>query len=72
MAQKVYAYYEIYNLEKNRFGQTDYEVKYAVRTAVGRSEGVVGAVASLFKRRKTQISVSYEHAGIGNHRTTVL
>ncbi len=62
-AQKVYAYYEIYNLKKNRFGQTDYEVKYVVRTVVGRSEGVVGAVASLFKRRKTQISVSYEHAG---------
>lgn len=62
-AQKVYAYYEIYNLKKNRFGQTDYEVKYVVRTVVGRSEGVVGAVASLFKRRKTQISVSYDHAG---------
>ncbi len=62
-AQKVYAYYEVYNLKKNRFGQTDYEVKYVVRTVVGRSEGVVGAVASLFKRRKTQISVSYEHAG---------
>ncbi len=62
-SQKVYAYYEIYNLQKNRFGQTDYEVKYLVRTAVGQSEGVVGAIASLFKRRKTQVSVSYEHAG---------
>ena len=62
-AQKVYAYYEIYNLTKNRFGQTDYEVKYVVRTVVGRSEGVVGAVTSLFKRRKTQVSVSYDHAG---------
>ncbi len=62
-AQKVYAYYEIYNLEKNRFGQTDYEVKYVVRNVVGRSEGVAGAITSLFKRRKTQVSVSYEHAG---------
>lgn len=62
-AQKVYAYYEIYNLKKNRFGQTDYEVEYLVRTVVGRSEGVVGAITSLFKRRKTQVSVSYEHAG---------
>ncbi len=62
-AQKVYAYYEIYNLKKNRFGQTDYEVKYVVRNVVGRSEGVAGAITSLFKRRKTQVSVSYEHAG---------
>ena len=62
-AQKVYAYYEIYNLEKNRFGQTDYEVKYVVRNVVGRSEGVVGAISSLFKRRKTQVSVAYDHAG---------
>ena len=62
-AQKVYAYYEIYNLKKNRFGQTDYEVKYVVRNVVGRSEGVVGALTSLFKRRKTQVSVAYDHAG---------
>lgn len=61
--QKVYAYYEIYNLEKDRFGQTNYEVKYVVRSVAGRSAGVVGAVTSLFRRKKTRVSVTYKHAG---------
>ncbi len=66
-AQQVYAYYEIYNLKKNRFGQTRYKVKYAVRYVSKPIRGALGSVASglrsLFRSKRPSVSISYEHEG---------
>jgi len=65
--QNVYAYFEIYNLTKNAFGQTRYRAEYSVRSAQKRSIGVFGAVAKgfrhLFSGRKPSVSISYEQDG---------
>ena len=67
-AQQVYAYYEIYNLKKDRFGQTRFKVKYVVRYVSKPIRGALGSVASglrsLFRSKRPQVSVSYEHEGI--------
>ena len=67
-AQQVYAYYEIYNLKKDRFGQTRYKVKYVVRYVSKPIHGALGSVASglrsLFRSKRPQVSISYEHEGI--------
>ncbi len=66
-AQQVYAYYEIYNLKKDRFGQTRFKVKYVVRYVSKPIRGALGSVASglrsLFRSKRPQVSVSYEHEG---------
>ena len=65
--QKVYAYFEIYNLKRDTFGQTRYRIQYRVRHHPGNPVGVKGIVAAgfrnLFKRRKPQVSVTYEQVG---------
>lgn len=65
--QKVYAYFEIYNLNKNQFGQTSYKTKYDVRASSLPSIGVFGAVSSGFKAllrsRKPSFSIETEHTG---------
>lgn len=65
--QKVYAYFEIYNLTKNEFGQTSYKTQYNVRSSSLPSVGVFGAVSSgfkaLFRNRKPSFSIETEHTG---------
>ena len=65
--QKVYAYFEIYNLKRNDYGQTRYKVKYLVRFTPEATVGIAGAITtglrSLFKRKKPQVSVTYEQVG---------
>jgi len=65
--QKVYAYFEIYNLNKNSFGQTSYKTQYNVRSSSLPSIGVFGAVSSgfkkLFRNRKPSFSIETEHTG---------
>jgi hypothetical protein len=65
--QKVHAYFEIYNLKKNEFGQTRYKAQYRVRSSDMPAIGVFGAVSSrlrsLFRSKKPQVSVTYEQAG---------
>ena len=66
-AQKVYAYYEIYNLTRDSFGQTKYSAEYAIRSSFQYGSGVLNAVARgvgfLFRNRKPQVSVTYEQTG---------
>ena len=66
-AQQVYAYYEIYNLKKDRFGHTRFKVKYAVRYVSKPIRGALGSVASglrsLFRSKRPSVSISYEHEG---------
>ena len=46
--QKVYAYFEIYNLKRDTFGQTRYRIQYRVRHHPGNPVGVKGIVAAGF------------------------
>ena len=65
--QGVYVYYEIYNLQKDRFGQTKYRISYAIRQDLRTRLGVFGAVFSGFRRllsaRKPEVVVSYDRTG---------
>lgn len=66
-AQNVYAYFEIYNLTPDNFGQTRYKTEYKVRSSAMPSVGVFGAVASglrtIFKSSKAQVSITNEQVG---------
>ncbi len=65
--QKVYAYYEIYNLQKDPSGQTRYRVQYQVWSSARSGRGVVETAAkglrSLLRTRKSQVSVAYDQVG---------
>jgi GWxTD domain-containing protein len=67
VAQNVYAYFEVYNLTRDSFGQTRYKTEYKVRSSAMPSVGVFGAVASglrsVFKSSKAQVSVTNEQVG---------
>ena len=68
-AQGVYVYYEVYNLQRDDFGQTRYRVEYAVRRHARRKGGttLVSAVGVafdwLFADKKPEVVISYERAG---------
>ena len=65
--QGVYIYYEIYNLQKNRFGQTKYRISYAIRQDLRTRLGVFGAVFSGFRKLlsagEPEVVVSYDRTG---------
>ncbi len=66
-SQKFYAYYEIYNLSKDPFGQTRFSVRYLVRSISKPIKGALGSLAggvrSLFKSKKPQVSITHEQTG---------
>ena len=66
-AQNVYAYFEIYNLSKDSFGQTRYKTEYRIRSSAMPSIGVFGAVATgmrtIFRTSKPQVAVTNELTG---------
>ncbi len=67
VGQPVFVYLELYNLTKDRFGRTDYELEFAVR-AVGGSPGV-GALFDLFRRRR-EVGIGGRRRGIrGTEKT---
>ena len=62
--QSVFVYYEIYNLAKDEFGQTNYEVSYTVTS--NDNPGAVGIISSLTRWRKgkrEELSVTYRQQG---------
>ena len=65
--QRIYVYYEIYNLQKDQFGQTKYRISYAIRQDLRTRLGVFGAVFSGFRRLlsagKPEVVVSYDRTG---------
>lgn len=66
-AQKIYAYYEIYNLERDAFGQTRYKVHYAVRSSaspdVGVMDVITAGIRAMLKSGRPQVSITYEQTG---------
>lgn len=62
--QSVFVYYEIYNLSKDEFGQTNYEVSYTVTS--NENPGAVGIISSLTRWRegkREELSVTYQQQG---------
>ncbi len=62
--QSVFVYYEIYNLEKDDFGQTGYNVSYTI-TSKDRAGGA-GNISRLFRwgtGRREELAVAYEQLG---------
>ena len=60
--QNVFVYYEIYNLKKDNFGQTQYRVEY---TMGPKSGGVLSRLAQTLRGRsnKREVAVGYEQLG---------
>ena len=66
--RSVFVYYEVYNLERDEFGQTRYKVSYIIQQDVRSGATVFGLLSAGFKklmakRKKPQVSVSYERVG---------
>ena len=66
--RSVFVYYEIYNLQRDEFGQTRYEVSYTIQQDVRSGSSIFGLLSGGFKKlmarsKKPQVAVSYEHVG---------
>ncbi len=62
--QSVFVYYEIYNLDKDAFGQTNYNVSYTIKS--GDTPGRKGNISRLFRwgtGRREELAVTYEQTG---------
>ncbi|MCY3684412.1 MAG: hypothetical protein OXH16_23715, partial [Gemmatimonadetes bacterium] len=67
ITQNVYAYFEIYNLTKDDFGQTRYKTEYRIRSSVMPAVGLFGAATAglrtIFRTRKPQVAITNERTG---------
>jgi len=64
--QSVFVYYEVYNLERDEFGQTRYKVEYTVgpKGLSGRkASGIISQLVKVLTSKKRQIAVGYEQLG---------
>ena len=62
--QSVFVYYEIYNLAKDAFGQTDYSVSYAITSA--DAPVTMSSISRLFRwktGKREELAVMYEQQG---------
>ena len=66
--QSVFVYYEVYNLRRNAYGETQYRVRYEVRSldqvsVVARILGGLGRLLGMQQDTSERVSIEYEHAG---------
>ena len=62
--QSVFVYYEIYNMEKDAFGQTNYTVSYTITS--GDIPSAVSNISRLFRweaGKREELAVTYEQLG---------
>ena len=62
--QSVFVYYEIYNLDKDAFGQTNFNVSYTITSR--DTPGRAGNISRLFRwgtGRREELAVTYEQQG---------
>ncbi|HDK35522.1 MAG TPA: hypothetical protein ENG82_01350 [Bacteroidetes bacterium] len=66
-SQPVYLYFEIYDLQKNKDGKTEYGIEYTVTPV--KKTGVLHFIAGLnpFKKSGGKISISYDQEGRENN-----
>lgn len=67
MGQSVFIYYEVYNLGKDEFGQSSYQVTYTLRQNIRRGFNPFGAldakIRKFIRRVEPELVVSYQRAG---------
>ncbi len=62
--RNVFVYYEIYNLSKDEFGQTSYEVSYTVTSDENpRAVGIISSLTRWRKGKREELSVTYQQQG---------
>ena len=67
VGQNVFVYYEIYNLTKDDFGQTNYQVSYTVTKKGGFSPlGIISSLIRWKKGKREELEVTYEMVGEDN------
>jgi hypothetical protein len=66
-SHSVYVYYEVYNLERDEFGQTNYRVEYAIRPMTGNV--LSRLVRTITGRQKEKVTVGYDQVGLGETET---
>ncbi len=62
--QNIFVFYEIYNLKKDEFGQTNYRVQYTMGPKTG---GVLAKLVHTLtgKKRKEGVAIGYDQLGFG-------
>ena len=68
----IVVYYEIYNLKRNAFGQTQYRVEYSIRS---QEKGVLGTLISHLVKTVTrdkdeEIAIDFEQSGLRSSEST--
>jgi GWxTD domain-containing protein len=67
ISNSVYVYYEVYNLERDEFGQTSYRVEYTIRPMTGN---VLSRLVRTFTGgQKEKVTVGYDQIGLGESET---
>jgi len=69
--QSVFVYYEIYNLVRDEFGQTRYQVEYTIRPLEGANRSIISRLAqTLTGKKKEGVAVGYEQVGLADVEPT--
>ena len=66
-SHSVYVYYEVYNLQRDEFGQTNYRVEYTIRPMAGNV--LSRLVRTIAGRQKEKVTVGYDQIGLGETET---
>ncbi len=61
--QSIFVYYEIYNLKRDAFGQTKYQVEYTIGPKDSALGGIVSRLVQTLSGDKNQVAVGYEQVG---------
>ena len=62
--QSVFVYYEVYNLQKDDFGRTKYQVSYTIGPKNGSPlGGVISSLVRLGRGKQQTVAVAYEQEG---------
>ena len=71
--QSVFVYYEIYNLIRDEFGQTRYQVEYTIRPLEGANRSIISRLAQTLTGKKREgVAVGYEQVGLADVEPTYL
>lgn len=72
--RSIYVYYEIYNLQRDAFGQTRYRVEYTIRSQEKPSLGALISqlVKTISRGKKEEIAIDFEQVGSRSSEATYI
>jgi GWxTD domain-containing protein len=70
--KSMYIYFEIYNLTRDSFGQTHYEISYEVQLRNEQSFSIIPLLAKLGKKNAEAVGLSFEQVGSDRDEKTYL